>query len=70
VKSGAKIHRKLMEADQPAEAVRRLKNGSLRSLLIHLDKPHTHTGPPSDLILGTALVEAAQRWVKKGRAVL
>ena len=70
MKSGAKIHLKVLSAGKPEEAVIGLKNGSLRSLLIHLDQPHATAGPASDRIHGAAMVEASKRWVEKGRAAL
>ncbi len=72
MKSGAEIYLKVMAAEKTGKAVRRLKDGSLRSLILRLKNPHGE--PPCekrDRIEGIALVEAAERWVKaKGKGLI
>lgn len=68
MRSGAQIYLKVLASENPCKAVRKLKNGPLRSLLQRLDHPHGE--PPCDKrdqIHGLALVESSRRWVKQRR---
>lgn len=71
MKSGAKIYLKLLASDDLPKRIHKLKNGSLRSLLVRLNNPHSE--PPCekrDLIHGLALVESSDRFVKEPRKIL
>ena len=72
MKSGAKIYLRVLASEKPAKAVRRLKNGSLRSLLCRMDHPNAE--PPCDkrdLIHGLAIVETSRRWMQeKGKGAI
>ena len=64
MKSGQKIYRRLLLTGRPAVLIPALPNGELRSLLSYAG----HHDAPDETLLAAAIVESAQRFLRKGTA--
>lgn len=72
MKSGRKIYGRLLAhgGEHKQKHFRRLSNGSLRSLILHLSTPDPDGSGVRADILGRAVCEAARRFVDKGKEIL
>jgi hypothetical protein len=67
VKSGRHIFQGLSQGCGDPEKIRALPNGELRSLLRYIHKHDYHHTDSGGIILGLCMVEATERFLKKGK---
>jgi len=67
VKSGRHIYHGMRQGCGDMDKIRALPNGELRSLLRYVEKHGYHNTAEGGIIMGLCLVEAAARWLRKGK---
>lgn len=67
MKSGRHIYASMRQGCGDAAAIHALGNGELRSLIRYIEKHDYHREETGGIIMGIAMVEAADRFVEKGK---